>query len=265
MGVLESSRYFLIVENMRSHLRSIRILAYGYGKNSTGKDRVRIQPHSSIEGNCDKSKVLMKSAQRDEQGFTLIELLVAMIVGGIVLAAVAAGFVVALQVTGISSTRLSQSDDRQLIEVWLPRDVQSAQMASKNAPANCELLQNANAPQRTAVLVLSGQGQSITIKTGAPNTVSTDVYESDYILTTRRSNTVGRKLTRYYCYTPSSKTMSCSASGAVCTHEVVSYDISSKEATPVAVRLPTVSPGIVTLTLTDSSGDTYSVSGLERS
>jgi prepilin-type N-terminal cleavage/methylation domain-containing protein len=61
-----------------------------------------------------------------DDGFTLIELLVAITILGILMAALTAAIITGLKTTDDTSTRLAESHDAQIVQVWWPQDVQSA-------------------------------------------------------------------------------------------------------------------------------------------
>ena len=62
----------------------------------------------------------------DERGFTLVEVLVTVVVLGVVIAALGAGFSVGLRTMDSTANRLAGSMDAQLLGVHLPDDVASA-------------------------------------------------------------------------------------------------------------------------------------------
>lgn len=62
----------------------------------------------------------------DERGFTLVEVLIAVAVLGVVIAAIGAGYSVALRTMDGTANRLAGSMDAQLLGVHLPDDVASA-------------------------------------------------------------------------------------------------------------------------------------------
>jgi prepilin-type N-terminal cleavage/methylation domain-containing protein len=70
-----------------------------------------------------------------EQGFTLIELLIATVVVGIIASAVTGAIVLACRTTDVTTNRVSQSADAQLISAYFVTDVQSAEDVSMASAA----------------------------------------------------------------------------------------------------------------------------------
>src|SRR5579871_1908337 len=100
---------------------------------------------------------MVERTRNEDCGFTLIELVVAMFVVVLVMSAVVSAFIAGSDVLGVSSTRLAQADDRQLIEIWLPQDVQSAQTVTvkKTILGMCVKAQLATTKTVSSVLVLT--------------------------------------------------------------------------------------------------------------
>jgi type II secretory pathway pseudopilin PulG len=235
-----------------------------------------------------------------EDGFTLIEILVAMIVATLLVSAVAAAIVAAVETTGSVSARLSQTNDRQLVEIYLPRDTASAQVAQDSVtnggtqpPATCAKDQGVLGTP-TAVLVLKGTSEIFTTTQGGPK-ITYDSYEADYVVANKiasektpeltsslksKTHVYGKRLVRYYCSTPHAYTstnpnrtfLTCSVMGAACSNQVISFDLWSLETGAVQPVIATIKGTtthayrtIITLTLTDSTKNQYSMTGVERS
>jgi prepilin-type N-terminal cleavage/methylation domain-containing protein len=65
-------------------------------------------------------------ARTSEDGFTLVELLMAIVILGIIIGPLSAGFFIALRTTDETSNRRAGSHDAQLLSIYLPPDVQNA-------------------------------------------------------------------------------------------------------------------------------------------
>lgn len=72
------------------------------------------------------SRLRVPRTRRAEAGFTLVELMVAVVIMGIVIAPLSAGMFVALRTMDETSNRRAGSNDAQLLSLYLPPDVQSA-------------------------------------------------------------------------------------------------------------------------------------------
>lgn len=72
---------------------------------------------------------------RDDEGFTLIEMLVTIVILGIISAAIVTAIIVGLRTTDDTGRRLSESHDAQLVQVYVPNDVQSATFVSSSDTA----------------------------------------------------------------------------------------------------------------------------------
>lgn len=207
----------------------------------------------------------MKQPRDFERGFSLVELLIAMAISTIVLAAIAAAFVAGINVTGTSSTRMAQADDRQLVEIWFPRDVQSAQTAKDitnsgaTPPDTCARTPTLGGPA-TALLVLRGMGEAVVPESGGPNEVVPNRYEADYVLSAPNASNV-RSLVRYFCLWSSG-----AASPTTKSKMTVSYDLNAgPSAASVKITSAAGTPTTVSMTLEDASGNLYSLSASERS
>jgi hypothetical protein len=209
---------------------------------------------------------------------TLLEIIIAMTIGTFLLGAISAAVIAAFDVTGVATASLTQTNDRQLVQIWFPRDVQSAQKATKTAGATCAIAQPGGPPAGTkAVVRLEGNGERFTTTRGV-TTVKTTFYEVDYVLEAKSATSGGERLVRYFCYTPSSTSLSCTASGSKCTtHETVSYDLTLTPAKAATASVSGAHLTTVKLTITERPTTTtrvhsrrlgktaYSISGWERS
>lgn len=77
----------------------------------------------------------MRRVLRDESGFTLVELLIAVVVMGVISTVIGAAFTVGLRTMDDTSNRVSSSTDAQLLNMYLPADVQSATAATTSGIA----------------------------------------------------------------------------------------------------------------------------------
>lgn len=165
---------------------------------------------------------------RDDRGFTLIELLAVITIMGIITVPVTASVIITLRTTGSVSQRMTQSHDRQLLEVYFPRDITSS---TQNAQANV----SGNCSGATSLVVLKWTG--VPSVAGVPATTIQQTYEVDYVLQ-------GNTIVRYLCQGGSKSSLT------------VGYAVSAANATPSGKG--------ASLTVTDTSGSTYTVSGQGR-
>lgn len=165
---------------------------------------------------------------RDEAGFTLPELLLSVAIVGVVLAAIADGFLVGVHTTHDADRRIAESTDTQLVAAWFPGDVQSAALVSTST-STCAVAGDAT------VLGLSWTDG---LGTGA---VRRDVA---YVLA---AGADGLRLVRRTCRngTPASHTLArfVAADGATATY----------------------APPVVTLSITDLDGRTQRFTATRRS
>ena len=168
---------------------------------------------------------------RDDSGVTLVEMLIVITVVSIITVPLTAAVIITLRTTGAASLRLTQSHDRQLLEVYFPRDVASA-------TSTPQVDVNGTCAGKTSKVVLKWTG--VPAVSGVPATTVQQNYEADYVVE-------GANLVRYLCQ------------GGAKSSFAVAYALSSTTP-PSAV----VSGKSVTLTVTDSSGASYSVAGQGR-
>ncbi len=81
----------------------------------------------------------MMEPRRSDEGVTLIELILAITLSSIILAATFTAIVAGLKNTNDTNVRLNESHDTQLVESYLPQDLQSATSAfvAKTDPTGC--------------------------------------------------------------------------------------------------------------------------------
>jgi prepilin-type N-terminal cleavage/methylation domain-containing protein len=176
----------------------------------------------------------------DEQGFSLIELLIAVMVSGVILTALATGFIVTMKGTKGAHERLVESHDAQLLAAYFPSDVQSADESlvdlatwtADTTPADC-----AGPPA-------SGSDNMLLLRwTELINGSSLSGFSVSYRL---ESGVAGEaKLVRYYCTGTAPITAPLPLSAAqrsaalqaalatvTATSDVVAHDLSPSQAPP---------------------------------
>jgi prepilin-type N-terminal cleavage/methylation domain-containing protein len=187
----------------------------------------------------------------DEQGYTLVELLLAVVIMGAIMGSLTGALVIGLRTTSTSSLRLSQTGDIELIQGVLPRDVLSATGVMLNAAAN------ATCSGEKSLLVMTWSTPSLAATTGAgPPTTTTASYEVDYFYEVDSATPPTGRLTRKYFQVASPSHCTPLAS------DVIASSLSSSTPPVATVDAPNKR---VTLTVTDSSGNTYAASAKERS
>jgi prepilin-type N-terminal cleavage/methylation domain-containing protein len=164
---------------------------------------------------------------RSEAGFTLVEMLMAVAVMGIITLPLTNAMVVGLRTSGKTANILVASADRQLLANYLPPDALSASSATSDAASpGCA------SPAGTRVVLLTWSEFTGTVTT----------FASDYRLVPAGTTT---KLVRARC-----------VAGGVAEEVTVAHD--------VAGATPTIAGSTVAITVTDSLGAQYTVSGTRR-
>jgi prepilin-type N-terminal cleavage/methylation domain-containing protein len=172
---------------------------------------------------------------RGEEGFTLVELLISTVILGILCGVITEAMIVGLRTSDNTDQRVRESVDAQLISVYFPRDAQAATQVTTGTVDACS--------NQISVAALSwpDPASAATTKRAA------------YVLGSTPSGE--RLLTRWYC----------DATGT--SQRAVVQNLNSS-LTPVSVTCSSAcsgAPQTITMTLTDASGYSYSVSGTRRS
>jgi prepilin-type N-terminal cleavage/methylation domain-containing protein len=81
--------------------------------------------------------MLRPSDPPGEHGFTLVELVVAAAIVGVVIAAIAAAFVLSFRTTADATDRMAQAADAQLLATYWPADVASLDATGADAVPTC--------------------------------------------------------------------------------------------------------------------------------
>jgi prepilin-type N-terminal cleavage/methylation domain-containing protein len=165
---------------------------------------------------------------RSEAGLTLTELLVAIAVLGIIILPLTNAIVVGLRTSDHTAAVLVTSADRQMLTNYLPPDALSATAATANGAA--------------AGGCVTASGTRVVLLTWSEFSGSLTSYASDYRLVPVGT---GNKLVRDRC-----------VAGATAEEVTVAHD--------AAAATATISGGTVALTVTDSLGAQYTVSGTRR-
>lgn len=207
--------------------------------------------------------------RQPDAGFTLVEVLIAMLLLSILMSALAGAVISSLKATAGTSTRLSTSHDRQLVQVYLPRDLSSASGALSGAFVtswHCA----PPAPAATPALVLTWKGMPPTSFSPTPlgSAALTATFEADYVA----ASTPSPRLLRYYCYKgPQSSSWSTAAVSTMVyglqSTSAVTAQCASSVSGPLAfcnqVGPPVAAPWL-TMSITDTTGASYSVTGQMR-
>jgi prepilin-type N-terminal cleavage/methylation domain-containing protein len=168
---------------------------------------------------------------RSEAGYTLVEILMAIAVTAIIVAPLTNAMVVGLRTSGRTATVLVTSADRQMLANYLPLDALSAKSATVDSlPTGC----------------LDVDGTRVVLMTWNEFDGTTTSYAADYrLVPVGTQNT----LVRYWCVL-----------GSPAELVTVAHDVAP------APDIPSVSiaAGKVALTVTDSLGAQYTVSGTRR-
>lgn len=174
-------------------------------------------------------------SSRDERGFTLVELLVATSILGVVMGAISAAIIVGLKTTDDTITRLSESHDTQISTAYFSGDAQSAEKVELGVTDPC-----------TGGNVMALFTWKDTHATPALDKTAAYVIESP---------TTGRELHRRYCEGSVPK------SDVVVAHNLHASTAPSIACVPSCLDIDRRS---VTMTVTDASSYSYTLTGLRR-
>ena len=184
---------------------------------------------------------MSRARVRSESGFTLIELLMAIVITGFIMAPLTAGVIVGLRTTDETASRLTGSNDAQILSVWLPPDIQSTGnqagdvVFSPTVNTECS-----NVSNRLRLNWRETQGSS------------TNTYVAAYAVIAATDNRWF--LQRYLCIN----------GGAATTH-VVSRNLANSTATSVTASGTKVAMTVTEkATATDPTSYTFTVSGSRR-
>jgi len=178
---------------------------------------------------------------RDEAGFTLIEMLMAVVIMGFIIAPMTAGLIVGLRTTDETASRLTGSNDAQILSVWLPPDIQS----TGNQVGDVVFSPTVNTE-------CSGVSNRLRLKWRETQGSSTTNYVVAYAIVAASNNRWF--LQRYQCIN----------GGAATTH-VVSRNLLNTTATAVSVSGTKISMTVTeAATPTNPTSYTFTVSGNRR-
>ena len=174
-------------------------------------------------------------------------MIIAIAIMAIIMGPLAAAMVIGFNTVTASSQRLSNSADRQLASVYFSRDVTSSQSATTSGAASC------SGSSTNFVVALKWNEVAAS---GTPPTTVVSATEADYLLQSGpiQSNVATDELVRKI-YTGSPCTLE--------TTQIVAYDLKSSSSAASASYNSTTR--LVTLTLTDSTNNSYSIDAEERS
>ncbi len=226
----------------------------------------------------------MTDSSHDERGLTLVEVVIALFILTIIMGALAVVTITSFKATASSFTQLNNSHDRQLLEVYFPRDVLSANDATViSAPALesgagptppltvlCPNAPLGTAPANTTVLQLTWQG--LPPQSTGTNQAA-DYFAIDYAVVPAPGASTRYQLKRFSCNstTPPS-TAAAHSYSELYPDTVVAYGL----AAPTGSTYPAYAQcmvggsgndctGSLTMNVTDLSDRAFQISGEMRS
>lgn len=182
---------------------------------------------------------------RDDSGMTLIEILIVVLIMSVIIGPIAASTILGYRTIAASQTRLTLSHDRQLMQIYLGRDLASTTTAKTGIAAGCKD-DHGNTIATTPALVLTWPADRQADGTWR------NTYEADYVVeTTGVGANAVKTLNRYLC----------ANGGTALSKTTVSHKLSNTTPPTAAIDNTT---GVVTVTVTDGDGLSYKVTGQER-
>ena len=134
-------------------------------------------------------------AERSESGFTLIEVLVATVVLGLIIGPMTAAIILGFKTEGTVAERLTTSQGRFLLNVYIPRDAMQATSASGNSTGpitftsvcagqgvSGQIPSSVTFVNPSVPLVLSWLGQTVSTDGQGHVALTPQNYEVDYVL-----------------------------------------------------------------------------------
>ena len=178
---------------------------------------------------------------RGESGFTLVELLMAIVISGFIIAPLTGGLIVGLRTTDETASRLTGSNDAQILSVWLPPDIQSV----GNLVGDVVYSPTVNTE-------CTGISNRLRLKWRETQGSTTNNYVAAYAIVAASNNRWF--LQRYLC-----------VNGGAATTHVVSRNLASSTATSVTASGTKISMTVTeAATPTDPTSYTFTVSGNRR-
>ncbi len=221
---------------------------------------------------------------RSSAGFTLIEVLVSMLILTIIMGALAAAIITSYNATASSFTRINNSHDRQLVEVYLPRDLLSSNSAdvaamsqlTANPPTGVTgFCPNSKVPPFgiSPVTVLQLKWQGTPPSTTSTTFPSLEYFAADYTeITVGSGSLVSHQLVRFACKASAQSGPQATwiwttmAPDTVVAYGLAAPNPGSPASFPASVACQTIAcTGLLTMTLTDVSNNAYEISGEMRS
>lgn len=198
-----------------------------------------------------------RGAGLDEGGFTLLEVIIVVAILALIIGPITASVMVGFNAVSASSASLNQAADRQLVQLYLPRDVQSATSATT--------YQNQCDSAHAATTALSLDWGAIVVA-GSPPTTSAQPNEVDYVLQAAPQSGAApptwRLIRNFY--------IGCVLQLSTIVAYNLEPNVNAALADPVTTTNAAGTITTVTMTLTDAStavgekGAVYSVSATQR-
>jgi prepilin-type N-terminal cleavage/methylation domain-containing protein len=188
----------------------------------------------------------MSLMMQDDRGFTLVELLVAIVILGVVVAAISASIIVGLKTTDRTSQRLAESHDAQMVSSFFATDVESA--------TDVSLTDTACSGGSTVVVRFSWT------ESDSPSTTVDHV--ASYVIEQDPAGTPGaeKRLVRRSCLGSGL----APAGAVVVAHMPLTAADPSVTCDSAAPGTCTATPAQVAITFSEPSGYSYTVTGKRR-
>jgi prepilin-type N-terminal cleavage/methylation domain-containing protein len=182
---------------------------------------------------------------RDDRGFTMIELLAVVLILGIIIGPISRAIIVGIKTTDATTTRLRESNDRQFLSRYWPADVESANDYCITSGCTGVVICTRSGVASAASLPVASFTSTDTVAPGGADIVRVTSYVTETV-------TGENRLTRLRCEDGAFQNQT----------PVIHFAGNLGPSNPVTC--PPGCSALVTISVTDTSGNTYLAQGHRR-